>query len=121
MAPLPAQAAGSAPYLQDDLAPQLRGRGQLLGQLLHRLGQQLISEDVLEDARHLALLLDGAVLLDGQDEREAEEQRKVRCLAPPPPPGSDRYDSHSEATKAWSFMAFTTSSNLILVVLVQPW
>lgn len=59
-------------YLEDDLALQLGGRRQLFGRLLHRFAQQLVSKHVPENASHLTLLLDGTVLLDGQDHRKPE-------------------------------------------------
>lgn len=44
-------------YLEYDLAFQLRGRRQLLGQLLDGLDQEFVSEHLLEDTSHLTLLI----------------------------------------------------------------
>lgn len=123
----------TAAHLEYDLAFQLRGRRQLLGHLLHGLRQEFVSEHVLEDASHLTLLIQRAVLLYGQDHR-------VPASEASPSQSTDRYLDvngrlfketkricrvwlypYSDVTKACSLMALTTSSNLILVVRVQPW
>lgn len=57
-------------YLDDDFALQLRGGRQLLGLLLQRFSQQLVSKDVFKDPSHLTLLLQGTMFLYGQDDWE---------------------------------------------------
>lgn len=64
-------------YLEDDLALQLGGRGQLFSRLLHWFTQQLVSKHVPENASHLTLLLDRTVLLDGQDHRKPERFAQI--------------------------------------------
>ena len=56
-------------HLEDDLAHELGGGGQLFGHVLYGLGEQLVLAHVGEDASHLFLLLHRAVLLNGQDHR----------------------------------------------------
>lgn len=132
---------GTCAHLEYDLAFQLRGWRQLLGHLLDGLRQEFVSKHVLEDASHLTLLIQRAVLLYGQDhwvpEREAPPskstttsrirqvflkrtyrqvvQRNQKHI------GWVWFHPYSDVTKACSLMALTTSSNLILVVRVQPW
>lgn len=44
-------------YLEYDLAFQLCGRRQLLGQLLDGLHEEFVSKHLLEDTSHLTLLI----------------------------------------------------------------
>lgn len=59
-------------YLEYDLALQLGGSGKLFSCLLHWFAQQFVSKHFPKNASHLTLLLDGTVLLDGQDHRKPE-------------------------------------------------
>lgn len=132
------------PHLEDDLTLELHGGGQLFSHQLHRLHQKLVLEYLSEDTSHLPLLLYGTVLLDGENHRVSDNNSTTTL-------SQHRWNvletftvlsckalqvwvcllvwvcflrqkkTHSDVTKAWSLIAFTTSSNLILVVLVQPW
>lgn len=61
----------NATHLDDDLLPQLAGRGQLVSTGLRGLHQQHVAKHLLEHPGHVALLLHTTVLLDGQDHGEA--------------------------------------------------
>lgn len=63
-------------YLEYDLALQLRGWRQLLGQVLHGFDQQFVSKYFSESTSHLTLLIYRAVLLYGQNHREPETTRR---------------------------------------------
>lgn len=65
----PPLASPSPPHLDEDLPAQLVGRGQLVGIVVHRLGEQQVSKHLLEVRGHVPLLDHAAVVLDGQDHR----------------------------------------------------
>lgn len=74
-APWTANSSTRGAYLDDDLLPQLAGRGQLVSTGLRGLRQQQVAKHFLEGLGHVTLLLHAAVLLDGQDHWEAAGRR----------------------------------------------
>jgi hypothetical protein len=117
-------------YLDDNLSPQLRGRGHLVAVDLQDIREQKVAEDVLEDVGHVSLLDDVAVVLDGQNhwvpehtshdvlrfkmQQHAVRQLRVcvsvswRCCS----------STHSDVTKALSRIVRTTSTKRSFVVIV---
>lgn len=55
-------------YLDQDFFLELGRRRKLVGIDINRLGQEHLTEDLLEVGRHVPLLDDAAVVFDGQDD-----------------------------------------------------
>jgi hypothetical protein len=62
--------------LEDDLPTELMRRRQARLVLIERRGEQHVAENFLHRLRHLALLWQRAVVLDGQDHRISTQGRR---------------------------------------------
>lgn len=129
--------------LNEDLLLELVWRWQPIRCIIYWLCQQHVSKHLFKVCGHVSLLHDAAVVLNGQNDGVATENKRgyrslsvkdillsvisfKSCQIFPKKPHDLKKQTalmgtHSDVTKACSLMVTKTSQNLIFVVRVCPW
>lgn len=106
-----------APDLDEDLPLELVWRGQAISCDIHRLGQQHVSEHLLEVSGHIPLLHNTAVVLDGEDDGIAAGGPQIRTsqeFSPYLRLGADKETHYNDVTAAVSSHCFFISVSVSL-------